>query len=133
MSTSIANCTRCNGAGQIEHWRHDGTMVTCHCCNGRGTFESPDLKQLCADIKRLQAKHCPQQAAEDPRAYFLWRMIRFHTGKDVTLPMTASMAVDHDPFKPTLEAAAVIIARHFTGRDSIGSAGGGMQCMEKRQ
>ena len=36
--------------------------------------------------------------------------------------MTASMAVDCDPFKPTLDAAAVIIARHFTGKDSIGSA-----------
>ena len=49
-------------------------------------------------------------------------MVRFHTGKDVTLPMTASMAVEGDPFVPTLDAAAVVIAQHFTGKESIGSA-----------
>jgi hypothetical protein len=32
------------------------------------------------------------------------------------------MAVDGDPFKPTLDAAAVMIAQHFTGKQSIGSA-----------
>jgi hypothetical protein len=49
-------------------------------------------------------------------------MTRFHNGQDVTLPMTATMAVDGDPFKPTLEIAAQMIAQHFTGKQSIGSA-----------
>jgi hypothetical protein len=49
-------------------------------------------------------------------------MVRFHTGKDVTLPMTASIAIEGDPFKPTLDVAARMIAAKFTGQESIGSA-----------
>ena len=40
----------------------------------------------------------------------------------MTLPMVATMNVDGDPFKPTLEIAAQMIAEHFTGKQSIGSA-----------
>ena len=122
MTLSTLNCTRCNGAGEVEHWRHDGTMVPCDCCDGRGTFEAPDLEQLCAAIKGRKPRTVRSKRPDEPRAWFLWRMVRFHTGKDVTLPMTATMAIEGDPFKSTLDAAALIIAHHFTGKDSIGSA-----------
>ena len=116
------NCTHCHGAGETKHWRNDGTMRVCSCCDGRGTFESPDLKQLCEAIKGRKPRTVRSRRPEDPRAWFLWRMVRFHNGQDVTLPMTATMAVDGDPFKPTLEIAAQMIAKHFTGKTSIGSA-----------
>ena len=122
MLTSTMNCTRCNGAGLVDHWRRDGSKVTCTCCDGRGTFEAPDLEQLCIAIKGRKPGTLRSKRPDDARAWFLWRMCRFHSGKDVTLPMTASLAVDGDPFVPTLDAAARVIAQHLTGKDSIGSA-----------
>ena len=122
MSTSVLNCTRCGGIGQVDHWRNDGTKVQCTCCDGRGTFEAPDLEQLCAAIKGRKPRTVRSKRPDDPRAWFLWRMVRFHTGKDVTLPMTATIAIEGDPFKPALDAAAKVIAMHFTGKESVGSA-----------
>ena len=87
MSTSVLNCTRCGGIGQVDHWRQDGTKLPCDCCNGRGTFEAPDLEQLCAAIKGRKPRTVRSKRPDDPRAWFLWRMVRFHTGKDVTLPV----------------------------------------------
>ena len=116
------NCTHCHGAGETKHWRNDGTMRVCSCCDGRGTFDAPDLKQLCEAIKGRKPSTVRSRRPEGSREWFLWRMVRFHNGQDVTLPMTATMAVDGDPFKPTLDAAAVMIAQHFTGKQSIGSA-----------
>jgi len=122
MSTSVLNCTRCDGAGLVDHWRRDGSKVDCTCCDGRGTFEAPDLVQLCAAIKGRKPRTLRSKRPDDARAWFLWRMCRFHLGKDTCLPMTASLAVDGDPFVPTLDAAARVIALHFTGKESIGSA-----------
>ena len=122
MSLSTLNCTNCHGAGETKHWRNDGTMRVCSCCDGRGTFESPDLKQLCEAIKGRKPRTVRSRRPAGSREWFLWRMVRFHNGQDVTLPMTATMAVDGDPFKSTLDAAAVMIAQHFTGKQSIGSA-----------
>ena len=122
MSTSTMNCTRCNGTGLVDHWRRDGSKLQCDCCDGRGTFEAPDLEQLCAAIKGRKPGTLRSKRPDDARAWFLWRMCRFHSGKDVTLPMTASLAVDGDPFVPTLDAAARVIAQHLTGKKSIGSA-----------
>lgn len=116
------NCTNCHGAGETEHWRKDGTMRVCSCCDGRGTFESPDLKQLCEAIRGRKPRTVRSKRPEDPRAFFLWRMTRFHSGADVTLPVVATMDVDGDPFKPVLEIAAQMIAEHCTGKQSIGSA-----------
>ena len=122
MSTSTMNCTRCDGAGLVDHWRGDGSKLQCDCCDGRGTFEAPDLEQLCAAIKGRKPRTVRSKRPEDPRAWFLWRMVRFHTGQDTCLPMTASLAVDGDPFVSTLDAAARVIAQHLTGKESIGSA-----------
>ena len=122
MSTSVLNCTRCGGIGEVDHWRNDGTKVPCTCCDGRGTFEAPDLEQLCAAIKGRKPRTVRSKRPEDKRAWLLWRLVRFHSGKDVTLPMTSTLANEGDPFVPTIDAAARVIAQHFTGKESIGSA-----------
>ena len=122
MSDSVLNCTRCNGAGQVKNWRGDGTMISCDCCYGRGFFERPDLVQLSAAIKGRKPSTLRCKRPNDPRAWYLWRMVRFHSGKDVTLPMTASLSIHGDPFMPMLDQAAKLIAKHLTGRESIGSA-----------
>ena len=115
-------CNTCEGAGEVLHWRKNGTTVPCSDCEGRGCFESPDLVQLANTIKGRKPSTIRSKKPEDPRAWFLWRMVRFHSGQDVTLPMTATMAISGDPFKPTLEIAAEMIARHLTGKESIGTA-----------
>ena len=122
MSTSTMNCTRCDGTGLVDHWRRDGSKLQCDCCDGRGTFEAPDLEQLCIAIKGRKPRTLRSKRPDDVRAWFLWRMARFHCGQDTCLPMTASLAVDGDPFVPTLDAAARVIAQHLTGKESIGSA-----------
>jgi len=122
MLPSVLNCTRCDGAGEVDHWRKDGTLVPCTCCDGRGTFDRPDLVQLCTAIKGRKPGTVRSKRPDDVRAWFMWRMFRFHSGKDVTLPMTATIAIEGDPWKSTLDAAAEMIAKHFTGRESIGSA-----------
>jgi len=122
MENKTLNCTRCDGVGEVDHWRRDGTKVSCTCCGGRGIFERPDLVELCRAIKGRKPCTVRSKRPEEPRAWFLWRMVRFHTGKDVTLPMTASIAIEGDPFKPTLDVAARMIAAKFTGQESIGSA-----------
>ena len=63
MSTSVLNCTRCGGLGEVPHWRNDGTKLPCDCCDGRGTFEAPDLEQLLCCYQRSQAPHSSQQAS----------------------------------------------------------------------
>ena len=121
MSTSTMNCTRCHGAGLVDHWRRDGSKVS-HLLRWSRHFEAPDLEQLCAAIKGRKPRTVRSKRPDDPRAWLLWRLIRFHTGKDVTLPMTSTLANEGDPFVPTIDAAARVIAQHFTGKDSIGSA-----------
>ena len=49
-------------------------------------------------------------------------MVRFHTGKDVTLPMTASLEVANDPYQDLLAALAEGISERLTGRQSAGRA-----------
>ena len=36
--------------------------------------------------------------------------------------MTSTLMNEGDPFVPTIDAAARVIAKHFTGKESIGSA-----------
>ena len=55
------------------------------------------------------------------RAYFVWRLARFHGGADVTLPMTAYDAVSHDPFKAELDLLAEHVAAHVFGTHMAGT------------
>ena len=49
------------------------------------------------------------------RAYYVWRMARFHGGVDVTMPMAASFCVYGDPYVEELEAIADEVARENFG------------------
>ena len=58
----------------------------------------------------------------DARAYYVWRLTRFHAGTDVTMPMTASCRNHGDPFLPVLDRMAEKLAERMTGHGSAGVA-----------
>ena len=68
MENKTLNCTRCDGAGEVDHWRRDGSKVSCTCCDGRGIFESPDLVELCRVIKGRKPCTVRSKRPEEPRA-----------------------------------------------------------------
>ena len=124
-------CKTCNGSGERPHWRGDGTMQTCSDCDGRGYFAAPDFKAILKaiegrkrvispllghEIKALRAKR-----PDDGRAYYVWRMTRFHSGADVCMPMTAAFEISGDPYIKELNELAASYAAALTGKGSIGS------------
>ena len=126
-------CKNCNGAG---HYLHKGFTVddedgrrdypsrweTCHSCNGSGWFHAPDLKALATSIKGRKPGALKSRRPDDARGYFVWRLARFHGGKDVCLPMGAEMEISGDPYKEILDTLAEIIARKLFGSGNVGRA-----------
>ncbi len=51
------------------------------------------------------------------RAYFVWRLVRFHGGADVTMPVCAMGAITGDPYEPELDYFASELAKRFFGTD----------------
>jgi hypothetical protein len=49
------------------------------------------------------------------RAYYVWRLARFHGGADVTMPMTADMMNAGDPFKTVLDQLSDVVAQKVFG------------------
>ena len=125
-------CKTCNGSGEVEHWRHDGTMKPCSDCDGRGYFVAPDFKAILKAIqgrKRIMSpcegggviKALRTKRPDDSRAYFVWRLTRFHSGADVCMPMTAAFEISGDPYIKELNEFAASYAAALTGKGSIGS------------
>lgn len=130
-ASSSMPCKTCNGSGERPHWRGDGTMQTCSDCDGRGYFAAPDFKAILKaiegrkrvispllghEIKALRAKR-----PDDGRAYYVWRMTRFHSGADVCMPVVASWEVSGDPYRKELDDFAAGFAAVLTGKGSIGT------------
>ena len=145
-------CSICDGRGYTdraaftssaytsEAWRDKRTKISyparfhaavhypasrdkCLSCDGRGTFAKPDLDNIVTRILSAKSRGgLVSKRPKDDRAYYVWRMTRFHTGADVTMPFTASMDVRGDWYAPLLERAAVELAKRLTGHGSAGSA-----------
>lgn len=117
-------CKRCKGSG-IMPADEFSPERKCYACNGAGSFQPPDVKALIEAIqpKRKGTRSCVcSHRPEDDRAYFVWRLVRFHSGEDVTLPMTAFSAVIGDPFEPVLDRVAELYAAKVRGHGSAGRA-----------
>lgn len=109
-------CKTCNGSGERPHWKHDGTMQTCIDCDGRGYFDAPKLTEILMAIqgrKRVMSpllgkeiKALRSKRPDDVRAYFVWRMARFHCGIDQSIPMMAALDVSGDPYREVLDGIA---------------------------
>jgi hypothetical protein len=123
-------CKRCNGTGITVYEGFtsvDGTVYprkekTCIWCDGALHFERPNLAELVKAIKGRKPGKLRSKRPDDTRAYFIWRMARFHTGDDVCLPMAAQMDIAADPYREMLELTAELVAQRLTGHTSAGRA-----------
>jgi len=104
------------------------TERACISCEGRGEFPEIDVANILKRILVSQGKNKGKVKAAFPspfrsesvnatRAYYVWRMARFHGGKDVTMPMTASMMSRGDPFRDELDAIVDQVAKAAFGTD----------------
>ena len=110
------NCTVCNGTKVASY----DAGRSCIWCAGTGTFTAPDIAGICAALKGR--KGLISKKPQDKRAAYVWRMARFHGGKDVTLPVMASLDVRGDPYVETLETLAEEVAKRVYGSDMLGAA-----------
>ncbi len=123
-------CRKCEGSKLpvYPEWTStDGTHYPrrekpCLWCDGVGHFTKPDLVDLVKAIKGRKKATLRSKRPDDARAYFVWRMARFHTGADVTLPITAQMDAAADPYRDLLEFWAEKVAEKLTGHRSAGRA-----------
>jgi hypothetical protein len=135
---SPAPCTSCKGLGsrtspgfrsQAGHYYPERTDP-CHACMGAGHFPGIDIPAIVELVmtgkgdKRRFRKSWPSRMSPwgnknvtERRAYFIWRLARFHGGADVTMPMTAMDATAGDPFKTALDALSDVVAKKVFGSD----------------
>jgi hypothetical protein len=93
----------------------------CPFCGGRGHFSRPEVSALLTLIKGRKPGTLRSKRPDDDRAYYVWRMARFHGGADVTMPMTAAFGVTGDPYVPYLDVVAEKVAQRVYGSDMAGS------------
>jgi hypothetical protein len=132
----MKNCTRCNGKGTIFHRGFVGGSGTvypdedrkCSSCQGSKVFPEVNLKDVLMRIIAKQGKNKGRVRASFPsplrnegieagRAYFVWRLARFHGGRDMTMPVVADMIIGGDPYREELDRVASEIAKLFFGTD----------------
>jgi hypothetical protein len=133
---SPATCTRCKGTCKrvspgftaLDGTVYPERIYDCTACGGRGTFPALDIPAITALIltgkdrrfrKSWPSKLSPWRSkdAHERRAYYVWRLARFHGGADVTMPMTAMTVSEGDPFKKVLDALSDVVARKVYGSD----------------
>ena len=114
------NCLRCNGTGKVKDYSNDGEK-DCPFCKGTKEFVEVDsagiLSQILVNRKGQKTLRSSKPTKGDNRTYFVWRIARFHGGKDVTMPVWAGMLCEYDPFRKELEKLSESVAREFLGTD----------------
>lgn len=92
------------------------------------TFPAPSVPAIVSALyytngrTRKFRKSPPQHwgeatSLEAKRAYYVWRLARFHGGVDLTLPMTADVLCRNDPWVQELDQMAGIVARKEFGSE----------------
>lgn len=131
-------CIRCHGSRISIHeaWTDSEGKVyperryECPSCNGRGVFYPINIEKLVKAILVSQGKTKGRLKAAFPsagqykgqdeaRAYYVWRMARFHSGKDMTWPVMAQMDIGGDPYREELDAIADKVAQHCFGTNMV--------------
>ena len=121
-------CTRCNGAKVVPDYIDITKTRPCTTCSGRGTFDPINLEDLLLRIVASKGKNkgklrasfvspIRSEGVNAARAYYVWRLARFHGGADTTIPIAADMVVRGDPFKDKLDARAEAVAKRAFGTD----------------
>lgn len=124
-------CKQANGEyGYNEHetWRK------CHCCEGRGTFPALDKSGVDAILNAILSSKGPRKGKlkssrpkyartiEASRAYYVWRLARFHGGVDCTMPMCAEMDVRGDGERERLDYMSRLVAQANFGTARAGAS-----------
>lgn len=120
-------CSRCSGSGL------EPSGDKCWHCKGRGNWPAPDVRAIVDQL--FTRKRGPRRFRrsfpdgldrfgdfEAGRAYFVWRLVRFHGGIDVTMPMTAHLVLHGDPWWRELDDLAGWIAKKVFGTEMAGAA-----------
>ena len=132
-------CKKCKGTGTHNyHWHWNAETMKgfhgpgpCDACGATGRIAKPDFDAIFekvtkggkkGDAKRSFRRSKPKFENEfrnlsEGRAYFVWRMARFHGGADVTMPVCASSAILYDPYEKELDAFAGKIAKVAFGTE----------------
>lgn len=119
-------CSSCNGTKVASY----DASRPCYKCEGRGEFPDLDVGALLAAIVVTRGARKGQlrksmtapygrgvENVANIRAYYVWRMARFHGGADVTMPWTASTLIDGDPTARDLDRIADAVAKRAFGTD----------------
>lgn len=110
-------CTSCEGSGKSRH-----SSGPCPCCEGKGYFPPPNLAEILSDVStkgkfRKSPPPLDRATIRGARAYYVWRMARFHGGADVTMPVVAMTYIHGDPYREALDKIAEAVARRVFGTD----------------
>jgi hypothetical protein len=116
------NCTVCEGTG-VRRYSWETTDRVCYACDGKKTFAPLDVDSILAAIVGTRGKSKGKLLSSRPdrkkggRAYFVWRLARFHGGADVCMPCMADVEVAGDPYKPELNLLAEAVAKRAFGTE----------------
>lgn len=122
--TQIATreCKGCKGTKVYESYKGP---ETCPYCKGTGQYAEPDYQSILDALIATKGKNKGKVRVSPPkyeykdsqsmRVYHVWRMWRFDTGQDVTMPITTMTNVRHDPWARELEQMAEMLAKKTHG------------------
>lgn len=123
-------CTRCEGVGftmSAGFTSVDGTVYEpyqskCYACFTHGSMPALDIPAILAAVlnkAKTDLRSTPPSALRNTvagaRAYYVWRMTRFHGGVDVTMPMGAMSTAGRDAYVKELDALVDIVAERTCG------------------
>lgn len=134
VSASERHCSRCKGARKV-FWEGftatSGTVypdkwVDCTWCDGIGKYSEPNVEEIEALVLATKGKNkgklrASMKSSDNARAYYVWRMARFHGGVDVTLPVMADLGVRGDPYRKELDQIAEDVAKKYLGSNMRGA------------
>lgn len=118
-------CTECKGTGKTKPYTFDNVTYPArdcvYCKGGTVTFDVPDEAAIRQEIfssrKPYNLKASLNGYDASPRGYYVWRLARFHGGKDMTMPIAAEIRIKGDPYIEELNKLVDVIAREAFGSD----------------
>ena len=128
---NFSDCRGCNGVGTRDPLVPGdpilGKRSHCYSCGGKGQFPAVDEQDIRNRILASRGKNKGKlktarpadnsRSIEEKRAYYVWRMARFHGGVDMTMPVMASCDSAYDPYRADLDELSDRIARESFGSD----------------
>jgi len=130
-NTASRACLSCKGSGLHHHEAFtSGTEsfpakdYRCNACGGTGVFAAIAVPAILEAIRGR--KGLCSRRPEGARAYYVWRMARFHGGIDVTMPVVATMLSCGDPFRAEMDIMADAVAKRVYGTNLAGAHRWGM-------